>query len=298
MDDLEINTPALKVDSAVIGEYLGFSGEHIEDDSKKILSIFNDAIKISHYGKRATLDKHVSKEYRLLEADTYQQVFNLSNQQAAQMRNILRTIHMNVLICDDAQGSIVLYFLGSETWSCIDNWQLLCTAFNATGPVYNEIPGLVMLFKHILTETALELDLVCGHSLGAGVAQCFAMAVDCKRLIMLDPQLLTESQQKLAMSISNKVELHTPHGIAIVVDSPIKPSGGLTTRMKKHGFNHPGILLLKLSLLPSDGNGFVTEKDGSVRQVTEDPRVGKFGYHGSKPDMVLFTNAIERLIYA
>lgn len=299
MDNQEINTPALKDDSSVIGEYLGFSGEDIEGDIRtlvsQILDRFNDVIKISHYGKRATCCKHVSKEYRLLEENTYQQVFSLDDKKTALLRKILRTIHMNVLMCD-ARGSIVLYFLGSETWNFTDNRQLLGTVFNSTGPVYEEIPDLVMLFNHILRETTLKLDLVCGHSLGAGVAQCFAMAVDCRRLIMLDPQLLTESQKKLAMSISNNVEFNTPHGIAIVVDSPEKPSGGLTTRMKKRNFNHPGILLLKLSLRPSDGDGFITEKDGSVQQVTEAPKVGKFGYHGSKPDMVLFTNAIERLI--
>ena len=148
------------------------------------------------------------------------------------------------------RNTIVLYFLGSETRSFTDNWQILGTAFNATGPVYKEIPGLVLLFKHILNKTPLKLDLVCGHSLGAGVAQCFAMAVNCRRLIMLDPQLLTDSQKKLAMSISDNVEFDIPHGVAIVVDSPDpeKSSGGLTTRMKKHGFTHPGILLMKLSL--------------------------------------------------
>ena len=52
---------------------------------------------------------------------------------------------------------------------------------------------------------------------------------------------------------------------------------------------------MKLSLLPGDGNGFISGKDGSVRQVTEEPRVGKFGYHGSKPDMVLFTSVSQML---
>lgn len=160
------------------------------------------------------------------------------------------------------------------------------------GPVYKEVQGLVDVFKQIL-QNGHSLDLISGHSLGAGVAQCFALGIGSTRLIMLDPQLLTSAQVDLACNTDSKAALfNKPHGIAISVDSVEKSCGGLMTRMVRYGFTHPGILWLKLPLLSSDGDGFVPKKG----YVVEPPSAGKFGYHGSKRDMVLFNNAIERFV--
>jgi hypothetical protein len=290
-------------DQVSIGEHLGLSEE---ENIKEPFIKFNEILRLSHYGKRSSEGELISENYDLLTQEQWQSALQIDKAQMGKLRKAASTIHINIAVSKDfaqEKKSILLYFLGSETKSFTDNLQLAGTAMNVVGPVYKEITGLIEVFTQILKKDSnYQLDLVSGHSLGAGVAQCFAMAIGNPRLIMLDPQLLTDKQANLVCGGADKAALFSkPHGIAITVDYDKKPSGGLMTRMKNWNFKHPGILQLQMPLKPSDGDGVIYKKDKRTAQliaqsVVEEPRAGKFGYHGAKPDMLLFNYAIDRFV--
>lgn len=312
--DIKTDIPLSFNELKQIGEHLGLSEEN--DLTGEIRALFikcNEILKLSHYGKCSSEKPFFSKNYRLLKQEEWQASLEIDVRKMPQLSKAAKKIHINIAISKESipgKKSILLYFLGSKTKSFTDNHQLVVTAMNAVGPgpVYKEIPRLIEIFKQIL-EKDYQLDLVSGHSLGAGVAQCFAMAIDNPNLIMIDPQLLTDRQADLVCKEINKAALeqadrvnkaalfNKPHGIAITVDYAKKPRGGLMTRMKDWKFQHPGVLQLKMPLLNTDGNGYIKKKNESVAHlVTEEPKAGNFGYHGAKPDMLLFNYAIDRFI--
>ncbi len=309
---IEIKTDIHKLEQEnleLIGQYLGLSGE--SDLVKKVAEPFvrfNEILMLSHYGKLPYEGALDSKNYALLKQKEWQKALEIDDTQMEHLRKAASKIHINIAISKDftqQKKSILLYFLGSETKSATDNAQLFCTAIKVVGvdvlgPVYKKIPGLVKVFQHILANPKYQLDLISGHSLGAGIAQCFAMAIGNPNLIMLDPQLLTDKQADLACSVTNdKAALFSkPHGIAITVNYDKKPKDGLMEIMKNFRFRHPGILQLKMPLQSTDGNGVIRKKDKSnnFTEVSEEPKAGKFGYHGVKSDMVLFNHPISRFV--
>jgi hypothetical protein len=140
--------------------------------------------------------------------------------------------------------------------------------------------------------------MVSGISMGGGCAQYFKAALESKvalgadkpAMILLDPQLLNNTQgRKAAESGQLGYDYNQLHGVAVTLDRSKAPKKSLMDRMETLGYAHPGVLRLKLDLQDNDAIKF---GPGRLPLRSQKPKpVFMLGYHGQNS---AFEAAIHR----
>jgi hypothetical protein len=224
-----------------------------------------------------------------LDDPAWQSHLGLSKADAELLKGAGRNARMAIIVDNDSGKPVrlSLYFFGSSGVKDLN--QHLCTILDVQGDVYRSVRDAARVFAASLERKpgGIKFDIIGGISLGGGCAQYFNAALqsivmlgdDKPAMILLDPQLLNNTQgRKAAGSGSLGYDYNKLHGIAVTLDDHKKPRKSLMDRMEAAGYAHPGVLRLKLDLQASDAVKLGAEALPPRNQELKP--IFMLGYHG------------------
>lgn len=235
-----------------------------------------------------------------LDDPAWQSHLGLSKADAEVLKTAGRDANMAVIV--DNNGShpirISLYFYGSSGSKGLN--QHLHTMLGVQGDAYKSVRDAAGVFAGLLEKNPgrIKVDMVSGISMGGGCAQYFKAALESKvaldddkpAMILLDPQLLNNTQgRKAAESGPLGYDYNKLHGVAVTLDYSKEPRKSLMDRMETAGYAHPGVLRLNLDLQDNDAIKFGPDR---LPLHSQKPKpVFMLGYHGQNS---AFEAAIHR----
>jgi hypothetical protein len=225
--------------------------------------------------------------------------FRLNEQDADKLKETMRVAHLHIFLDRSATPpALAVWFNGTSNLR--DVAENVRTMVGTYGPVYRAAKDAAATISRLLDRGDLRCDVVGGHSLGGGTAQCFAAALDVEKppaMVLFDPQLLNDSQAAFAVEGGKQYDFTRLRGVAITLYSDVKPRKGLMDIMKAMArYIYPGLVELKLETLGGD----VSSQNASAavaNQASIAPRPKPsllLGYH-KQPQ--LFEMAIHRFLH-